>query len=68
MTGVQTCALPIYRADDYACLEFADCLEAVCERLNVDSDIIPDLRAKNRKKTGQKGDEKRIKTGIQREI
>lgn len=57
-----------YRADDYACLEFADCLEAVCERLNVDSDIIPDLRAKNRKKTGQKGDEKRMKTGIQREI
>ena len=52
-----------YRADDYACLEFADCLEAVCERLNVDSDIIPDLRAKNRKKTGWKEDKNGNTTG-----
>lgn len=58
-----------YRADDYACLEFADCLEAVCERLNVDPEIIPDLRVerKNGKKTGQKEEENRIKTGSQRD-
>lgn len=36
------------RADDYACLEFADCLEAIAERFNVDPNILPDLHVKKR--------------------
>lgn len=51
------------RADDYACLEFADCLEAMCERFNVDPAIIPDLHAK----TGSKREENRSKSGEKQE-
>lgn len=33
----------LYRRLYKACLEYADCLETVCAKLNVDSDIIPKL-------------------------
>lgn len=56
------------RADDYACLEFADCLEAMCTRFNVDTAIISDLHAKNGKQTGTKQDQIGNKTGSEREV
>lgn len=34
------------RADDFACLEFADCIEAAVQRFHVDPHIIPNLHKK----------------------